>query len=139
MTLTFDARIVGAEIHCDIGSDFAITEPVFCFSLMVKPGVVSGATLLRTYAGYAEVLLPDIPAGGVVRFVLRHDRAGFAVHNRAWLPLGGYLRTKAGCVALPGLAEGVQGDVPPRVVPWFKGLPLVPQRNGILFRVVQRQ
>ena len=127
MTLTFDARIVGAEIHCDIGSDLAITEPIFCFSLMVKPGVVSGATLLRTYAGYAEVLLPDIPAGGVVRFVLRHDRAGFAVHNRAWLPLGGYLRTKAGCVALPGLAEGVKGDVPPRVVPWFQGLPLVPQ------------
>lgn len=127
MTLTFDSRISGDEIRCEIGSDIAISEPVFCFSLMVKPGVVSGATLLRRYAGYAEVLLPDIPAGGTVKFVLNHDRAGFAVRNRAWLPLGGYLRTKAGCVPFPGLAEGVRGDVPPRVVADFKGLPLVPQ------------
>jgi len=127
MTLTFDARIVGDEIHCGIGSEISIAAPVFCFSLMVKPGVVSGGTLLRCYAGYAEVLLPDIPAGGVARLVLRHDREGFAVHNRAWLPAGGYLRTKAGCLTLPGLVQGVQGDMPPRVVAAFKGLPLVPQ------------
>ena len=96
MTLTFDARIEGEEIHCEIGSDVAISEPIFCFSLMVKPAVVSGCTLVLRYAGYAEVLLPDIPAQGSVRFVLRHDRAGFPVRNRAWLPLGGYLRTKSG-------------------------------------------
>ena len=127
MTLTFDARIEGEEIHCEIGSDVAISEPIFCFSLMVKPAVVSGCTLVLRYAGYAEVLLPDIPAQGSVRFVLRHDRAGFPVRNRAWLPLGGYLRTTSGCLALPSVGQGVQGDMPPRVVAAFKGLPLVPQ------------
>jgi hexosaminidase len=127
MTLTFAARIEGREILCEIGSDTALFAPVFCFSLMALPKVVSGGQLIRCLAGYAEVLLPDIPAEGIIRVVLAHDNADYSPRNRAWLPLGAYLRTATGCLALPPLPSGVRGEVNLQPTGPFAGLPLVPQ------------
>ena len=128
MTLSFTARIVGAEIHCEIGSDTAIPDPVFCCSLMTVAKVVSGGTLVRRVAGYLEVALPNIPAGGSVAFVLAHEEPAYTPKNRAWLPLGGYLRTKTGPIALPLLEKGVRRDaMSPKLVAEFAGLKLIPQ------------
>ena len=128
MILTFDARIVGAEIHCEIGSDTAISVPIFCCSNFVPSRVVSGGTLIRTVAGYTEVALPDIPAGGHVPLVMAYVEAEFRPKNRAWLPLGPYLRTKTGVLPLPGTETGVRVDQhPPRSAPAFVGLRLIPQ------------
>ncbi len=128
MNLTFDAHIVGTEIHCEIGSDTAISAPVFCCSNYVPSRVVSGGTLVRTVAGYTEVALPNIPAGGSLRFVMAYLEPDFAPKNRAWLPLGPYLRTKTGPVPLPSTEIGVRVDqLPPRTAPDFDGLRLVPQ------------
>ena len=128
MNLTFAARIAGAEINCEIGSDTAISASIFCCSMMTVAQVVGGGTLVRRVAGYLEVALPDIPAGGSMAFVLAHAEAAFAPKNRAWLPLGGYLRTKAGPVALPLLENGVRfKSAPLKVVPEFAGLKLIPQ------------
>ena len=128
MTLTFDAWIDGREIQCDIGSDMALSGAVFCCSMFVPSRVVSGGTLVRQVAGYTEVALPEIPAGGVVRLVLTQIDPDFVPKTRAWLPLGGYLRLKTEAVALPMLETGVRvDDAPPRVVPQFAGLRLVPQ------------
>ena len=68
---------------------------------------------MRTVAGYTEVALPDIPAGGRVEVVLACREPGFAPKNRAWLPLGAYLRTKGGVMALPRTETGVRVDAPP--------------------------
>ena len=128
MNLTFDAHIVGTEIHCEIGSDTAISAPVFCCSNYVPSRVVSGGILVRTVAGYTEVALPNIPAGGSVRFAMAYLEPDFAPKNRAWLPLGPYLRTKTGPVPLPSTEIGVRVDLPPpRTAPDFDGLRLVPQ------------
>ena len=128
MNLTFTARIVETEIHCEIGSDTAISTPIFCCANFVPSRVVSGGTLLKTVAGYTEVALPDIPAGGTVALVMAYQVPGIAPKNRAWLPLGAYLRTKAGPLALPPTEAGVRFDTtPPRMVPEFPGLKLVPQ------------
>ena len=128
MNLTFDAHIVGTEIHCEIGSDTAISAPVFCCSNYVPSRVVSGGTLVRTVAGYTEVALPNIPAGGSVRFAMAYLEPDFAPKNRAWLPLGPYLRTKTGPVPLPSTEIGVRVALPPpRTAPDFDGLRLVPQ------------
>jgi hexosaminidase len=90
--------------------------------------VVSGGTLVRTVAGYTEVALPNIPAGGSVRFVMAYLEPDFAPKNRAWLPLGPYLRTKTGPIPLPSTETGVRVDPPPpRTAPDFEGLRLVPQ------------
>ena len=88
MNLTFSARIDGTEIPCEIGSDTALSAPVMCFSLMAAPRVISGGTLINRLAGFAEVLLPDIPAGGTHRVVLAYQNPDFRPRNRVWLPLG---------------------------------------------------
>ena len=110
MNLTFEAHIVGREIHVEIGSDTALSAPIFCFSLMAKPEVISGGTLIKTVAGFAEVALPDLQAGVPLRLVLAHADPHFSPRNRAWLPLGPYLRVGGKTLALPALPAGVLGD-----------------------------
>ena len=127
MKLTFVARIVGAEIHCDIGSDTALIAPVFCCSNFVPSRVVSGGTLIRAVAGYTEVALPDIPAGGAVQLAMAYVRPDFRPMNRAWLPLGCYLRTGGGPVPLPPMPAGVMpSDRADDPLP-ADGLRLIPQ------------
>ena len=127
MNLTFDAQITNNQIACTIGSDVPLTAPVFCFSLMAAARAVSGCTLVRAVAGYAEMALPDIAAGQIHRFVIAHADPHYRVANRAWLPLGGYLRLKGGhCHPLPPLPQGVIAG-PQRPVPPFDGLRLIPQ------------
>lgn len=128
MTLHFSARIAGEEIHCQIVSDTAISAPVLCFSLMSAPRVVSGGTMLRQLAGYGEVALPDLQAGRPHHLVIAHRDPSHKLANRAFLPLGAYLRTAQGCLPLPPLPAGVDLSVlPPRQAAPFDGLPLVPQ------------
>ena len=83
MILTFDATILDSEIECVIGSDTLLIAPVFCFSLMAAARAVSGCTLVRAVAGYAEMQLPDIAAGAVHRFRVAHADPGYRVANRA--------------------------------------------------------
>ena len=130
MELTFDAIIIDNQIDCTIGSDVALKAPVFCFSLMAAALAVSGCTLIRSVAGYAEMQLPDIAAGAVHRFRIAHADPHYRVANRAWLPLGGYLRLRDGSThALPLVSQGV---IPAAQTPVaeFLGLRLIPQPSG---------
>ena len=128
MKLGFEAHIVGVELQCEIVSDTALSGAVFCCSIFTLGKVVSGGTLVRQVAGYTEVALPDLKAGVPHKVVLAHCEASFTPKNRAWLPLGPYLRTKDGPVPLPATELGVRFDAEPlRVVPDFAGLKLVPQ------------
>jgi len=128
MNLSFSARIEGAEIICEIGTDTSLTAPIFCFSLMAAPRVVAGGAMGRRLAGYGEVALPDIPAGAVHRLILAYDNPDFRPKNRAWLPLGAYLRAGRAVHALPdGFDLGVraQPDLP-KAPPISGDLPLIP-------------
>lgn len=127
MTFTLTALIDGNEIICEIGGDAAATAPVLCFSLMAPVRVVSGGTLHRRVAGYAEVALPDLVPGKVQTLRLAHENPHYRAVNRAWLPLGAYLRIAGQTYPLPPLLQGVViGDTRPDVAP-FAGLPLIPQ------------
>ena len=127
MTLTFAARIADNQIICEIGSDTALVAPVFCFSLMAAARAVSGCTLVRSVAGYAEMQLPDLGSNQPHRFVIAHADPRTKVTNRAWLPLGGYLRLRDGhCLPLPELPAGVIATAGPPG-PGFDGLRLIPQ------------
>lgn len=129
MTLSFSARIDGRQIRCLIGTDRALVAPVFCFSLMAGPAVVSGGTLARRVAGYAEVALPDLAAGALHEVVLEYANPEFRPRNRAWLPLGAYLRVGRDCLALPPGADlGLRDEDAPEVSGLTADrLPLVPQ------------
>lgn len=129
MTLTFASKIDGNQIRCEIGTDHALAAPVLCFSLMAAPKLISGGTMVRRVAGYAEVALPDLAAGAVHAVVLEHAHKEFGPRNRAWLPLGAYLRVGKECLPLPpgndlGLRED-EGPPAPALDPLR--LPLVPQ------------
>ncbi|MFM2390225.1 MAG: hypothetical protein RLZZ437_1780 [Pseudomonadota bacterium] len=128
MTLSFSATLVGPEIHCWIGSDVALSRPTFCFSLMKAARVVSGGILTRSVAGYAEVALPDLQPGTPAHVVLAHAAPGIVPRNRAWLPLGAYLRAGDQCLALPPLPAGVGMTAAPGPLPLPADcLPLIPQ------------
>lgn len=130
MHLTFDARIDGPLIRAEIGTDTALTAAVWCFSLMAPGAVVSGGTLTRAVAGYCEVTLPDLAPGRPHRVVLGHANPGYRPANRAWLPLGGYLRLADGtCHPLPALPGGVL-PAPERPAPAWPGLRLIPQPSS---------
>lgn len=129
MSLTFTARIEGRRIRCEIGTDRLLTAPVFCFSLMAAPAVVTGGTLVRRVAGFAEVALPDLVPGRLHELVLEHANPDYAPRNRAWLPLGAYLRVGRDCLPLPpgndlGLRPAEGQPAPPLAT---DRLPLVPQ------------
>ncbi|MCC7321343.1 MAG: family 20 glycosylhydrolase [Rubellimicrobium sp.] len=137
MTPAFDAVIAGTEIHATLTPDRDLTAPVWCLSLMGPGRVIEGGALLTRLGGYLEVRLPDLRAGVPHRIRLAHDDPQHRPANRAWLPLGGYLRLADGsCHALPRLPSGV---VQPRpgaaarpqaaAAPWG-GLRLVPQPAG---------
>ena len=129
MKLGFDARIVGTEIHCEIVSDTALKGPVFCCSIFTPGRVISGGTLVRQVAGYTEVALPDLVAGVPHRVVLGHAERRFTPEESqrlaaAW-PL--FAHRFWANEALPATELGVRHDsAPPRLVPEFSGLKLVP-------------
>lgn len=127
MILDFTARIDGPLIRCLLGSDCDLTAPVWCFSMVAPAEVVSGGTMIRAVAGYCEVQLPDLVADHLHEVVLRYANADFAPANRAWLPLGGYLRRETGiCTPLPTTDQGVHvGTDQP--LPAWDGLRLIPQ------------
>jgi hexosaminidase len=129
MTLTFRSCIDGNQIRCLIGADRALAEPTLCFSLMAAPKVVSGGTLVRRVAGYAEVALPDLAAGALHEVVLTHAGERYHPRNRAWLPMGAYLRVGKDCLPLPpGNDLGLRDAVGPAAPPLDRDrLPLIPQ------------
>lgn len=126
MTLTFHAEIQGRNIHCTLASDTPLSAPTFCFSLMAAARVVTGGTLTRSVAGYSEVLLPDLHPGEAAHLILTHANPNFRPVNRAWLPLGGYLRVGGETFILPTTAQGVIPG-PAKPTSDFKGLRLIPQ------------
>ncbi len=123
---TFTAEIRGAEIHCEITSERDLSAPVFCFSLMAPPAAVSGGTLVRSDGSYGEVQLPSLSADVAHRFVLRYAHPDYTPVNRAWLPLGAYLRSEGNIVELPKLPAGVADGIMPSL-PRAEGLCLIPQ------------
>jgi hexosaminidase len=127
VTLTFAARIDGHDIICEIGSDTPLPTPVLCFSLMAAARVISGGTLLRRVAGYAEVALPDLAPGEIQTLRLAHENHGFRPVNRAWLPLGAYLRVGSKTYPLPPLRQGVDSTGPVSNTLPIDGLRLIPQ------------
>ena len=98
MTLTFRTRLDGSLIRCEIGTSRPLAAPTLCFSLMAPSRVLSGGTLARRVASYVEVALPDLVPGTMHEVVMDHTRPIYPPRNRAWLPLGAYLRVGRDCL-----------------------------------------
>ena len=125
----FSAEIFGNQIHCLITSEEGLKAPIFCFSLMAPPAVVSGGILIWKEGSYGEVKLPDIKAGMTHHFILCYANPTYKPKNRAWLPLGAYLRCGEDIIKLPKLPAGVTNRAP-GLCPPVKDLCLVPKPHS---------
>lgn len=106
--MKFDAVIDGRTIRCTITSDRPLAAPVLCFSCMAPVTALDGGEKTGGLGSYAEVQLPDLEPGVPHAVTLAHENRDFAPTNRAWLPLGPYLRTGDGPIPLPALPAGLR-------------------------------
>jgi hexosaminidase len=83
--------------------------------------------MVRRVAGYGEVQLPDLRAGETACLRLAHENPDYAPRNRAWLPLGAYLRVRNKTIPLPPLSLGVDTSSDAPGAASFDGLRLIPQ------------
>lgn len=89
--MKYSCHIANDSLRCTITTDRDLKAPVLCFSGMAPLTVTHGGRRTHGTGGYAEVLLPDIRAGQTHEFTLKYID-GFKPANRAWMPLGPYLR-----------------------------------------------
>jgi len=122
----FDVTTRDKQIICKITADTDLANPVFCFSLMAPPQVETGGTLLSHTGGYGEVQLPPLQEDTPHTVILRYADPAFGPANRAWLPLGAYLRHDAGLTALSDGPAGISAQNDPPFTA-FDELRLVPQ------------
>ena len=101
--MKFDARIDGPLIRCTLTSDRDLHGPVFCFSGMAPSISHDGYSRLKSVGGYCEIQLPDIENSQTLEFSIAYENPDFAPANRAWLPLGAYLRCDGDTLTLPQL------------------------------------
>lgn len=125
MTLAFTCRISGPDLLCRLTVDRALKAPVLCCSGMAPLTVTEGGERLFGLGSYIEVQLPDLASGQTHSFVLAYE-GGYKPANRAWMPMGAYLRTDDGCLPLPALKLGARPEVIPDGPP-HDGLGLLPE------------
>ena len=110
--MEFDASIDGRAIRCRITPDRDIAAPVLCFSGMAPMDALEGGTRTDGLGGYTEIQLPDLKAGRPHALSIGYIDSRFASPNRAWLPLGAYLRAGGACHELPPPPAGVGSGRP---------------------------
>ncbi|WP_370227656.1 beta-N-acetylhexosaminidase [Cognatishimia sp.] len=109
--MDFDTRIDGRLIRCTLTPSQTIASPVLCFSCMAPMVPEDGFARLRSVGGYTELQLPDLTKGEPLAFAISHENPDFAPSNRAWLPLGSYLRAGKQIIPLtPQHETGVAQD-----------------------------
>ncbi|MCV6824796.1 MULTISPECIES: beta-N-acetylhexosaminidase [Halocynthiibacter] len=123
--MNYSCRIDGEVMLCVITADRDLNTPTFCFSGMGPMLAVDGGMTLKTVGSYTEVALPNLRAGEPHSVTIKYD-GEFIPANRAWMPLGPYLRVDGEVLELPPTEAGVNTDHLGKTEP-FDGLRIVPQ------------
>lgn len=123
--MKFTCKVEDGAMRCTIIADRELKAPVLSCSGMQPLTCLSGGTVVMTLGSTIEVALPDLAPGVPQDVVLRYDDDRHHPVNRAWLPLGPYLRHAGGSIALPPLPSGVDPVTWPAPGP-VEGLRLIP-------------
>lgn len=123
--LDFTCNIDGDLLRCVITPYRNLTAPTFCCSGMAPLTLVDGGTQTLSLGSQLEATLPDLVAGRAHPLTIRYT-GGYTPANRAWMPLGPFLRTADGPIPLPDLPAGATApDYRDRPAP--DGLQVIPQ------------
>ncbi|WP_369754666.1 beta-N-acetylhexosaminidase [Falsihalocynthiibacter sp. S25ZX9] len=128
--MEYTCRLDGQFMRCTLKPDRALKAPIFCFSGMGPITATSGGDRVRGTGSYTEIALPDL-AENVAHTVILEYSGGFKPANRAWMPLGPYLRTGNELIPLPPTPAGFRAK-PQAAPPAFAGLRLVPQPTSFV-------
>lgn len=123
--MQYNCQIEGDLLVCTLTPDRALNDAVFCCSGMAPMTPVSGGTLVTALGSYTEIALPNLEAGQPHRFNIAYT-GGYMPANRAWMPMGPYLRHAGEIIALPPTLAG-RKPAPLVEAPPLDGLPLAPQ------------
>ncbi len=123
--MLFTTSIDGPVIRCILTPDRDLNNPVLCYSSMVPSFSKDGFKRLKSLGGYTELQLPNLQANVEFEITLAYENSEFAPFNRAWLPLGAYLRHENTVLeltstqqtgVLPGAVTFEPGEAPPLLV-----------------------
>jgi len=123
--MEYTCTLDGEDLHCVITADRPLKAPMFCFSGMAPMTATAGGQRISGMGSFTEVALPDLAAGEPHTVTLRYSH-GYKPANRAWMPLGPYLRTADELIALPPTRAGCDPIEIMATAP-FEGLSLLPQ------------
>lgn len=123
--MNYDCRLVGDTLQCTITPGRNLAAPVFCFSGMAPMTALSGGVRVGGLGSFTEVALPDLIASQPHHVTVAYT-AGYRPANRAWMPLGPYLRAGGDLIPLPVGDLGCRPHVLPDLGA-FDGLAVVPQ------------
>lgn len=98
--MIFTTQIKDGQIECVLTTDRTLTSPVFCCSGMAPMAPCDDLVMLRRVGSYLEVQLPDLTADQAFTFHIEYTD-GYVPRNRAWLPMGPYLRHAGEIISLP--------------------------------------
>lgn len=138
--MQYDCEIEDDLLICTLTPDRALNDAVFCCSGMAPLMPIDGGTLHSALGSYTEIALPNLPADQPHKITIKYA-GGYRPANRAWMPLGPYLRHAGDVIVLPPTPAG--RNVPARTrskTPNHNLLPIVPQPqewtpSGILIEV----
>ena len=109
--MEFTCEVRDGRMHCSITVDEALRDPVFVCTGMQPMACVAGGDTRATLGSLIEVALPDLAPGVPHDIVLRYDAVKYQPVNRAWLPLGAYLRHAGGVTVLPPFGVSIRDCV----------------------------
>ncbi|WP_371168975.1 beta-N-acetylhexosaminidase [Aliiroseovarius sp. 2305UL8-7] len=126
--MQYTCRIEHGKIIATLTPDRDLTAPILCFSGIGPMTVTAGGIPVGGLGSFTEVALPDLTAGAPHNVTIEYTH-GHSAKNRAWLPIGPYLKVDGDAVPLPFDAGGCVPQVLPDLGP-VDGLALVPQPSN---------
>lgn len=112
MNIQLKTTIDGNNVVCDLVPDTDVSDATWCFSLMSVGQVIEGGIQRNRVGGYLEVDLPPLRRNQSHRVVIKYVGDATYTTNRAWGPLGNFLKTSVGTVAFDAPRQGVMTTHP---------------------------
>ncbi len=126
--MKFIAQISDGTMVCHLTPEENLPPSTLCTSGMGPMECRSGQAVIKTLGSYIELSLPAISANETYKFILAYP--DFKPANRAWLPMGAYLRLENGeIIKLPQLNLGCTPQEIPKA-PDLSGLKMLPEPSS---------